>query len=96
MRYWRNLLGGLILWAVHFVAVYGIASVLPGTGAAVILVGLATGVALGAAGWQLARTAAALRGQGEEVGRWSGRLALLGYAVAGVAIAFQGLPALLS
>jgi hypothetical protein len=96
MRTWRDLLGGLLLWAAHFLAVYGIASVLPGTQAAIILVLLVTGLALAAAAWLSARTVAAFRTAGDDLQRWSAGLALLGYALAGAAIVYQGLPAAFS
>jgi amino acid transporter len=95
MRIWRNLLGAFVLWALHFIAVYGIASALPGTGAAVILVLLVTGIAIAIASWFFAK-AYADRSASDDVERWSARVALLGYALAGAAIIYQGLPAILS
>jgi len=95
MLIWRNMLGGLVLWAAHFFAVYGIASVLPGTQAAVVLVLLVTGLALAAASWLFAKAYAA-RTASDDLQRWSVRLALLGYALAGTAIIYQGLPAALT
>jgi len=96
MRSWRHLLGGLILWAAHFLAVYGIASVLPGTRTAIILVLLVTSLALAGAAWLFARTVAAFRTAGDDLQRWSAGLALLGYAMAAPAIVYQGLPAAFS
>ena len=96
MRYWRKLLGGLLLWATHFLAVYAIGSIMPGTRDAVILVLLATGLALAAAFWLFATTITALRAASDDFQRWSAGLTLLGYALAGTAITFQGLPAALS
>jgi len=96
MRFWRNLLGGPLLWAAHFLAVYGIAGVLPGTRAAIVLVLLVTGVALAATSWQFARTVSAVRGADDDLQRWSSSLALFGYALAGAAITYQGLPAAFS
>ena len=94
MVVWRNLLGGLMLWAVHFFAVYGIASVLPGTRTAVVLILLATGLALAAASWLLARAYAA-RTASDDLQSWSARLALPAYALAGGAIIYGGLAAAL-
>ena len=96
MRFWRNLLGGPLLWAAHFLAVYGIASVLPGTRAAIVLVVLATGVALAVTSWLFASTMSAFRGANDDLQRWSRSLALIGYALAGAAITYQGLPAAFS
>ena len=93
MRFWRKLLGGLILWTAHFFAVYGIASILPGTALARWLVVAATIVALAIAWWRSAQALRALRRSGDDLQRWSDSLALLGYAVAGAAITYQGLPA---
>ena len=96
MRFWRNLLGGLILWAAHFFAIYGIASILSGTQAAVVLAILVTGLALAVTAWLFAKTASSLRGASDDIQRWSSRLSLLGYVLAGAAIAYQGLAAAFS
>ena len=96
MRFWRNLLGGPLLWAAHFLAVYGIASVLPGTRVAIVLVLLVTGGALAITSWQFTRTVLAFRGANDDLQRWSRSLALFGYALAGAAITYQGLPAAFS
>ena len=96
MRFWRHLLGGLILWATHFFAVYGIASVLPGTGAAIVLVLLVTGLALAVTSWLFASTVLTLRKANDDLQRWTSSLALFGYALAGAAITYQGLPAAFS
>ena len=93
MAFWRTLLGGLILWTAHFFAVYGIASIFPGTRTAVVLVLVATGLALAAAAWFFVRSARAVRAARDDLQRWSSGLALLGYALAGAAITYQGLPA---
>lgn len=94
MRSWNDLLGGLVLWTAHFFAVYIIGSILPGSGAALVLVLVATVLALAVAAWLFTRTARALREATDEFQRWVKGIALLGYALAGLAIAYQGLPAL--
>lgn len=94
MGAWRDLLGGLVLWTAHFFGVYLIGSVLPGSGAAIVLVLIVTVLALATASWLFARTARALRQTTDDFQRWAGGIALLGYALAGLAIAYQGLPAL--
>ena len=94
MRFWRRLLGGLILWTTHFFAVYGISSLLPGTALARWLVVAATVLALAIAGWLSAKILRAFRRGKDDLQHWSDSLALLGYAVAGAAITYQGLPAI--
>lgn len=96
MRFWRNLLGGLILWAAHFFAVYIIASLMPGTLLARVLVSMATILALAVAGWRAVLVLRKIRTAPDDFLRWSGGLALLGYALAGPAILYQGLPSLLA
>ncbi len=95
MSYWRNLLGGLILWAAHFVIVYGIASILPGTQAAVALVLAITVVALAITAFLMVKTIRAMHVAVDDLQRWSAKLALLGYALATIAIAYQGFAAAL-
>ena len=92
MAIWRNLLGGMVLWAAHFFAVYAIASVWPGTRIAVFLTLLATVLALAFAAWLFVRTFDA-RVAGDALQRWSVGLGLCGLALAGAAIVYQGLPA---
>ena len=93
MRAWVNLLGGMTLWAAHFLACYAIASVLPGRPLAPVLVGLATVLAL-AATLPLLRAGLRLwRQGGDDFERWHAGLALLGGGLAIVAIVFQGLGA---
>ena len=95
MRVWRHLLGGLILWTAHFFGVYAIASILPGTAAAPFLVVMVTVLAMGIAWWLATKTFAALRSATDDLHRWSAGVALIGYALAGTAILYQGLPAVL-
>ena len=96
MRFWRNLLGGLILWAAHFFAVYGVASLWPGTQLARILVLVATVLAFAVGGWLSVKGLRQFRAATDDMHRWSWSLALLGYALAGAAIAYQGLPSALA
>lgn len=100
MRRWLFMLGGLLIWALHFAGVYAIASVADvvqdaGVPAARALVGAFTAVcALAAAGVALAglrRRTATLDAQQ----RFSNSLAVLGGALGVVAILWQGLPALI-
>ncbi|HEU4877752.1 MAG TPA: hypothetical protein VFT07_07920 [Sphingomicrobium sp.] len=96
MRSWRDLLGGPILWAAHFFAVYGIASIWPGTQTAIVLVLVVSALALAAASWLFARAISRLREASDELQRWSSGLAILGCAIAAAAIIYQGLPAVLT
>lgn len=97
MRSWAILLGGLILWALHFFLVYGIASLLPGTTLARVLTIAATLSCLAAAAllmrpaWRRWRSA-----DRDGLSRWMWGVSAGGAALALVAIFFQGLPALLS
>lgn len=95
MGAWRHLLGGLLLWAGHFFAVYGIASVLPGDRAATILVLIVTAVAMIAAASLFIRAMRALRTHGDKLQHWMQGLSAYSYALAAVAIAYQALPAAL-
>lgn len=95
MREWRHLLGGMLLWTAHFFAVYGIASLLPGTRLAAILVLFATGLALAIAGYLLAATVREHRTEEDSLKRWSSKGSAVLYALAGLAVLYQGLPALL-
>lgn len=96
MAAWRHLLGGMLLWTAHFFAAFGIASTLPGTRAANIIVLIATVVALGIATLLFVKTIQKLRSDSDQLTRWIYGAAALGYALAGTAILFQGLPALLA
>ena len=96
MRFWLNLLGGLILWTAHFFAVYGVASLWPGTQLARILVLVATVLAFAVGGWLSVKGLRQFRAATDDMQRWSWSLALLGYALAGAAIAYQGLPSALA
>ncbi len=96
MRFWRNLLGGLILWTAHFFAVYSIASLWPGTMLARVLVLVATILALAVAGWGAMLVLRKKRTAPDDLVEWSRGLALLGYALAGTAILYQGMPSFLA
>ena len=99
MRAWAWMLGGLILWAAHFLGVYAIASVadvvataddpawrMAGLGFSAICV--LAGVALGLIALRCLR-----RAEGEVSG-FRRELAVLGFGVAVVAMIWQALPTL--
>jgi hypothetical protein len=95
MRAWAIMLGGLIVWTVHFFSLYVIASVFLTTTTARILTLLATLACLVAAAMILVAALRAHRGTDDPVSRWIASLAALGAAIALVAVVWQGLPALL-
>lgn len=93
MRGWPTLIGGLCVWAAHFVALYAIASIWPGDAqvARWLVIG-ATVNALILIGALFLR-ASPTRGD-DALDRWiadGGRIAL---AIAAVAVVWQALPAL--
>lgn len=91
------MLGGLIVWAAHFFAVYGIASLFPGTSAARWLTIAATVAAAAAAAWLLRRALASGRRCGpDDITGWMSGVAAIGSGTALVAILYQGLPAFLA
>lgn len=96
MRSWAFLLGGLIVWAVHFFGVYGFASVFLD---APVTRWLAAGLTLAcllADAWLFRRGLAAYRGERDEARRWRMLIATWGAALSFLAVFWQGLPALLA
>lgn len=93
MRAWAYLMGGLIIWAVHFFAAYIIASIfLTSTTArllaiAVTLACLAAAAILFRVGWR--------RRRDDRLDAWIDKIAAWSGAAAFVAVLWQGLPALL-
>lgn len=95
MRTWLILLAGPILWTAHFFALYIIASLLPGTWTAAMLVVIATVAAAVLSVWLMRRATSSLRKSGDRFGGWTYRLSALASAVSLVAIIYQGMPALI-
>ncbi|ODP37185.1 hypothetical protein [Sphingomonas turrisvirgatae] len=93
MRTWALLLGGLVIWAVHFFTLYIVASVFLTTPLARILTLLITLACFGAIGLLALHVRRIDTDTGMD--RWVRTIALLGLGVSGVAILWQGLPALL-
>lgn len=93
MRPWTRLLSGLLLWAAHFFAVYGISSIWPGSTLARLLVAAVTAVLLAAAWWLLVRTIRRLATTSDATDRWLQGLEVAGLTMSSLAIVFQGLPA---
>lgn len=96
MRVWRHLLGGMLLWTAHFFAAYGIASVFPGTPLADVLVLIVTLLALAVAGLLFTAMLRGVRGESDSLERWTYKGGAVGYALAGIAIVYQGLPAVIT
>lgn len=95
MRTWAYLLGGLLIWTLHFFALYAAASIFLTSSTTRIIALLVTLPCLGAAGW-LAFAAWQRRGRpADPFGRWTNHLAALSGGVGFVAVAWQGLPALM-
>lgn len=87
------MLGGLIIWTVHFFALYAIGSIFLTTTLARVLTILVSAACLAAAAllWRRARWTSGR----EEVGGWIRQIALLGIALSAVAVIWQALPAVL-
>jgi hypothetical protein len=99
MKAWAWMLGGLILWGIHFVGVYVIASIADVVARADHPVGrmialgfsglcVAVGVALGLVAFRRLKNAR------EEAARFRRELTVMGYGVAVVAMVWQALPTL--
>lgn len=93
MRGWTFLLGGLIVWTVHFFSLYAIASILLTTVYARIA---SLGVTLLCLGADLILFRHARRGSSaDRTERWMRGVALSGLVISAVAIVWQAMPALL-
>ena len=98
MKRWAYMLGGLIVWTVHFLGVYGIASVADvaahaGHPLSRAAVGVFTLVCLIAAGWLTVDAGRRWRRGGDEMAGFANAIAATGGAVSAVSILWQGLPA---
>lgn len=93
MRAWAIVLGGFAVWALHFFALYAIASVLPGQAEARWLVLAATVPAIAADALILWKTLGAGR-RPDPLDDWIVRLGAFGAAISLVAVAWQAIPAL--
>lgn len=99
MLAWPLMLGGLVVWGVHFAGVYGIASVFALFGSAESLGSRLTtagftGVCLLANVALLLLAVRLIRRTDDEIRRWRHMIAALGAAFSFVAVFWQGLPAL--
>lgn len=93
MKSWLIMMGGLILWALHFFLLYLLAE-FGGSGSGVRLAAsLLTLAILGAAAWLF--VAVSRESPGDPFAWWRQRAAMLGLAFGGVGIVLQFLPVLL-
>jgi len=100
MGAWAFMLGGLVVWAVHFLGVYGVASVADVAGRADMPASLWSVAALtlacaAADGVLLAAAFRRLRSAPDPLAGFTAGVAALGAGVSLVAVAWQGLPAAL-
>lgn len=97
MRSWLLTLAGLLIWAAHFLTIYAAASVFPGTRIARWLTIGLTIIALGVLVLLIHRICRRARAHASTgPARWLDTLALLGAALAVVAIVYQTLPAFIA
>lgn len=89
MRSWLIVLGGLIVWTVHFFGIYAIAEIAPSAG---LVIGL-TLLCIAADLWLL-RGSRALPAD-DPFARWRRSVASGGSVLSLVAVGWQGLPALM-
>lgn len=93
MRRWTFLLGGMIVWTVHFFALYAIASIFLTTPLARTLVIVVSVGCLAADAWLFRRALAAPRADG--IDAWSRTLAMLTIGISALAVFWQAFPAVL-
>lgn len=93
MKSWFIMMGGLVLWAVHFFLLYLLAE-FGGSGLGIRLAAsLFTLVILGGVAWMF--VAVRQKTPGDPFARWRRRAAMLALAFGGLGIVFQYLPVLL-
>ena len=93
MKTWLVLLGGLVVWAAHFFAVYAIASALPGRSllaSGLVLAALAAAVIANVMVLGMARRAAE-----DALDRWAARIGRGGAVLSILAVTWQSVPALI-
>lgn len=93
MRAWAYLLSGLIVWTVHFFALYAIGSVFLTTTIARVLVLIVSAACLTVDAMLLVRALHSAKDEPFE--RWTRGIAVPGLGISLVAVTWQALPALL-
>lgn len=96
MRAWAFLLGGLLVWTVHFFGSYGFASLFLDSPATRWLAGGLTVLCLAADALLFRRALAAYRVERDDARRWRAMIATWAASISFVAVLWQGLPALLA
>lgn len=100
MRTWFFMLGGMVVWAAHFMGVYAIASVADvardadAAAARWIVAGFTAACAAAAAAFGLAGLRRLRRTGDDPYQRFTATVAAVGGGIAAVAVVWQGLPAL--
>jgi hypothetical protein len=92
VRSWLTLLGGLLVWAVHFFMLYAVGSVFLTTDLARVLTVALTIAGLAANGWLGLK---AWRGPCEPQERWSRTVTMWGLALGSIGIFWQGMVAVI-
>jgi len=95
MRAWASLLGGLIVWAIHFFALYFAASIFLTSALTRAITAAVTLLCLAAAAWLTWRAWRRRQAHDDGFAQWSDGIAILSGGVALIAVVWQGLPALL-
>jgi hypothetical protein len=96
MRGWLFLLGGLLVWTVHFFAIYGIASIFLTSMMARILVGIVSLLCLAGLAWLLKRSWALYASEQDQLSRWMALIATFVNAISLVAVFWQTFPAIIA
>ena len=97
MRSWALLLGGMIVWTVHFFTLYAIGSIFLTSTLARVLTVVVTAACLAADAYLLRWAIRDLReGERDEFSAWLRRLAALIAAISFVSVLWQGFPAILA
>lgn len=92
---WAYLLGGLIVWTVQFFTLYGASEIFQTSTTSRVITAFVTLVCLAVAAALTVRGWVGRAGPGDPTERWVHTIAAMGGATAFLAIAWQGLPALL-
>lgn len=95
MRAWALMLGGLIVWTVHFFALYSLASIFGSSMTARIGVGVVTLLCLAADVALLLLCARLNQGAGSDIPSWARAIGTMAVSLSLIAVIWQALPSLL-